>query len=108
MKYINWDQASKLGLIVRINRETLHPLGLAMIHNQENGASEMLMVSTDGIWEYAQQLMANVPTDSQGGSTGKNCRVDEEAEDMRYPRQNPAPGDMLTRFGTTRAVKAIK
>ncbi|HGK7310691.1 TPA: hypothetical protein ACJ51G_000661 [Aeromonas hydrophila subsp. hydrophila] len=30
MKCINWNQASELGLIVRINREILHPLGLSM------------------------------------------------------------------------------
>lgn len=30
MKHINCNQASELGLSVRINRETLHPLGLAM------------------------------------------------------------------------------
>lgn len=61
MKHINWNQVSELGLIVRINREILHPLGLAMTRNPENGVSEMLMVSPDGIWEYDQQLMANAP-----------------------------------------------
>lgn len=30
MKTINWSQASELGLIVRINREILHTLGLSM------------------------------------------------------------------------------
>lgn len=61
MKHINWNQVSELGLIVRINREILHPLGLAMTRNPENGVSEMLLVSPDGIWEYDQQLMANAP-----------------------------------------------
>ncbi|MBS4711979.1 DUF7415 domain-containing protein [Aeromonas caviae] len=56
MKYINWNQASELGLIVRINREILHPLGLAMTRNPENGASEMLLVSPDGAWEYIHPL----------------------------------------------------
>ncbi|HEH9413044.1 TPA: hypothetical protein SIA28_001649 [Aeromonas salmonicida] len=61
MKHINWNQVSELGLIVRINREILHPLGLAITRNPENGVSEMLLVSPDGIWEYDQQLMANAP-----------------------------------------------
>lgn len=65
MKTINWNQASELGLIFRINREILHPLGLAMTRNPENGSSEMLLVSADGIWEYDQQLMTNVPTVSE-------------------------------------------
>lgn len=65
MKHINWNQASELGLIVRINREVLHPLGLAMTRNPENGVSEMLLVSPDGIWEYDQQLMTNAPIVSE-------------------------------------------
>ena len=60
MKTINWNQASELGLVVRINREILHPLGLAMTRNPENGASEMLLVSDDGIWEYDQALTINM------------------------------------------------
>lgn len=27
---------------------------------------------------------------------------------MRYPRKNPVPGDVLTRFGTTREVTDLK
>lgn len=65
MKSINWNQASELGLIVRINCEILHPMGLAMTRNPENGASEMLLVSADGIWEYDPQLMANAPAVSE-------------------------------------------
>lgn len=71
MKRINWNQASELGLIVRINREILHPLGLAMCRNPENGASDMLLVSPDGIWEYDQQLMANVPQVSEEEARAK-------------------------------------
>lgn len=33
MKNINWNQASELELIVRINCKTLHQLGLAMSRN---------------------------------------------------------------------------
>ena len=71
MKHINWNQASELGLIVRINREILHPLGLAMTRNPENGVSEMLMVSPDGIWEYDQQLMTNAPIVSEEEARAK-------------------------------------
>ena len=61
MKHINWNQASELGLIVRINSEILHPLGLAMSRNPENGTSEMLLVSPTGVWEYTHPLMALPP-----------------------------------------------
>ncbi|ATL98506.1 hypothetical protein LMCDFJHI_00117 [Aeromonas salmonicida] len=71
MKHINWNQVSELGLIVRINREILHPLGLAMTRNPENGVSEMLMVSPDGIWEYDQQLMTNAPIVSEEEARAK-------------------------------------
>lgn len=71
MKHINWNQASELGLIVRINREVLHPLGLAMTRNPENGVSEMLLVSPDGIWEYDQQLMTNAPIVSEEEARAK-------------------------------------
>lgn len=71
MKNINWNQASELGLIVRINREVLHPLGLAMTRNPENGVSEMLLVSPDGIWEYDQQLMTNAPIVSEEEARAK-------------------------------------
>ena len=71
MKNINWNQASELGLIGRINREVLHPLGLAMTRNPENGVSEMLLVSPDGIWEYDQQLMTNAPIVSEEEARAK-------------------------------------
>ncbi|MGK4474128.1 DUF7415 domain-containing protein [Aeromonas molluscorum] len=71
MKHINWNQASELGLIMRINREILHPLGLAMTRNPENGASEMLLVSDDGIWEYDQMLTLKVPQVSEEEARAK-------------------------------------
>jgi hypothetical protein len=61
MKTITWNQASELGLIVRINREILHPLGLAMSRNPETGSSEYLMVSDDGVWEYSPLVLQNTP-----------------------------------------------
>lgn len=52
MRDINWNIASKLGLIERINTEILHPMGLAMSRNPETGASENLLIAEDGFWEY--------------------------------------------------------
>lgn len=52
MKEINWNVASDLGLIQRINKEILHPLGLAMTRNPTTGTSESLLIADDGIWDY--------------------------------------------------------
>lgn len=52
MKTIDWNQASQLGLIEKINRDVLHPLGLAMTRDPDTGSSKVLLVAPDGIWEY--------------------------------------------------------
>lgn len=56
MKEINWNNASELGLIQRINKEILHPLGLAMTRDPVDGSSKSLLVADDGIWEYAPDV----------------------------------------------------
>ncbi len=56
MKEINWNDASELGLIQRINKEILHPLGLAMTRDPPTGFSKSLLVADDGIWEYATDV----------------------------------------------------
>lgn len=53
MRSIDWNTASELGLIERINREVLHPLGLAMCRTVETGDSPGLLVSPDGEFEYS-------------------------------------------------------
>ena len=57
MKTIDWNQASQLGLIHRINHEILHPLGLAMTRDPKTGSSESLLVSDDGIWVYSDEIL---------------------------------------------------
>lgn len=52
MKYINWNDLSELGLLERINKELLHPLGLAVSRTPDTGASEMILIADDGEWEY--------------------------------------------------------
>lgn len=56
-KLIDWNKASELNLIERINREVLHPLGLAMCRNPETGISEGLLISNDGLWCYEEPEM---------------------------------------------------
>jgi len=54
---IDWNQASKLGLIQRINSEILHPLGLAMTRNTTTGASDFILVAEDGHYEYSDDVV---------------------------------------------------
>ncbi len=65
LKTIDWNKASELGLIARINKEILHPLGLAMTRNPETGASESLLIANDLIWEYSSTMNINVVSDEE-------------------------------------------
>ncbi|WP_425642894.1 DUF7415 domain-containing protein [Marinomonas gallaica] len=61
IKTIDWNQLAELGLLGRINTEILHPLGLAISRNPATGASEKIMVSNDGKWEYDAATQALIP-----------------------------------------------
>lgn len=65
LKSIDWNKASELGLVERINREVLHPLGLAMTRNPETGVSENLLISDDGEFEYAPEMETTVLPDHE-------------------------------------------
>lgn len=65
MKTIDWNKASELGLIERINREILHPLGLAMSRNVETGTSDNLLVANDGIWHYDPKMKTTIKSDDE-------------------------------------------
>jgi len=64
-QYIDWNQMSELGLIRRINSEILHPLGLAISRNPEDGTSKQILVADDGEWKYANAPMNPVLTDEE-------------------------------------------
>ena len=49
---IDWTEISKRGLLERINREIMHPLGLAVYRCVETGVSGGALVSPDGVWTY--------------------------------------------------------
>ena len=65
MKTIDWNKASELGLVEKINREVLHPLGLAMTRNPETGASESILIADDGVWEYSPKMKSTIKTDEE-------------------------------------------
>ena len=51
-KIIDWNEISRLGLLERINREIMHPLGLAIFRVVETGTSPGAYLSTDGPFVY--------------------------------------------------------
>ncbi|WP_439412300.1 DUF7415 domain-containing protein [Enterobacter ludwigii] len=57
LEWLDWNDMSELGLIVRINTEILHPLGLALSRNPNTGASEVLLIAPDGKWEYSAEII---------------------------------------------------
>lgn len=52
LQVLDWNELSQRGLIERINREILHPQGLALFRDVESGVSPGAIVSPDGRWEY--------------------------------------------------------
>ncbi|WEF11974.1 3'-5' exoribonuclease [Pectobacterium actinidiae] len=54
--WIDWNELSRRGLLVRINQEIMHPLGLAVFRDQETGESRGALISPDGKWEYSKNL----------------------------------------------------
>lgn len=60
---IDWNEISQRGLLSRINREIMHPLGLAVCRDPETGASPGALVSDDGPWVYPENLDAHSSTE---------------------------------------------
>ncbi len=60
---IDWNEISKRGLLVRINREIMHPLGLAVCRDPETGMSPGAIVSDDGPWIYPDDMDAQSSTE---------------------------------------------
>ncbi|MCF6442337.1 hypothetical protein L1077_23195 [Pseudoalteromonas luteoviolacea] len=52
MKVLDWNELAELGLLAKINKEILHPLGLAAVRDSTTGQSAGALVSDDGVWEY--------------------------------------------------------
>lgn len=55
-KWIDWNEISRLGLLERINREIMHPLGYAVARVVETGSSPGALVSSDDRWVYPEDL----------------------------------------------------
>lgn len=53
-RLVDWNELSRRGLLERINREILHPIGLAVCRDPATGASPGALVSPDGVWVYEE------------------------------------------------------
>lgn len=56
---IDWNEMSRRGLIKRINKEILHPLGLAMTLDVETGHSRFVVVSDNGPFVYEEDVISS-------------------------------------------------
>lgn len=63
MKKLDWNELAELGLLERINREILHPLGLAAFRNVDDGTSGGALISPDGAWEFDPDMESKVISD---------------------------------------------
>lgn len=54
--WISWNELSERGLIIRINKEILHPIGLAVFRDPNTGISQGALIAPDGLWEYDQSI----------------------------------------------------
>ena len=54
--WVSWNELSARGLLVRINKEILHPVGLAVFRDPKTGISQGALIAPDGVWEYDQSV----------------------------------------------------
>ncbi|WP_249648451.1 DUF7415 domain-containing protein [Pectobacterium carotovorum] len=64
MQSIDWNEISRRGLLVRINSEIMHPIGLAIFRDPDSGQSGGALVADDGVWQYEQNFLASVTASS--------------------------------------------
>lgn len=64
-KTVDWNALSQMGLIERINREILHPLGLAMARDVVAGISPYAVIAPDGHWAYESNRASLIKPDDE-------------------------------------------
>ncbi|ESN16878.1 hypothetical protein L370_00224 [Enterobacter sp. MGH 24] len=59
-EWVSWNELSARGLLIRINNEILHPIGLAVFRDPKTGISQGALIAPDGVWEYDQSVSVKV------------------------------------------------
>ncbi|EEC6839941.1 hypothetical protein H2376_000541 [Salmonella enterica] len=54
--WVSWNELSARGLLIRINKEILHPVGLVVFRDPKTGISQGALIAPDGVWEYDQSV----------------------------------------------------
>lgn len=55
-EWVSWNELSARGLLLRINKEILHPVGLAVFRDPKTGISQGALIAPGGVWEYDQSV----------------------------------------------------
>ena len=62
---IDWNEISELGLLQKINREIMHPLGLAIYRDPSSSTSGGALIADDGVWEYSPEITNKILDDDE-------------------------------------------
>lgn len=99
---IDWTEISKRGLLERINREIMHPLGLAVYRCVETGVSGGALVSPDGVWTYEEDS-----SQEQKPASGAGGLAEAITDAVMQVYHRTPVGDALDYSDIYDAVKAV-
>lgn len=55
IKFLSFNRMSQLGILYKINKEVLHPLGIALTRDQDLNCSFGCIVANDGIFNFDKE-----------------------------------------------------
>lgn len=94
---MDWNKISEIGLLERLNREILHPLGIAVFFNPETGQSGGALISNDGEFEFDPSMPTKIiPEDEVRAKIGVfKCGSGNEPDlDIEAPALTYSSGGM--------------
>jgi hypothetical protein len=65
LDYLDWDKMSELGLIEKINREVLYPIGLALFRDVDEGISQGCLISSAGPLMYPSDFVSGLKSNEE-------------------------------------------
>lgn len=73
-EWIDWNELSKRGLLERINREIMHPMGLEVFRDPKTGKSGGALISPDGVFQYPEYSIESTPAQFESLAGGAPCK----------------------------------